>query len=629
MEIKTFSKRNRELKLIEDDYNNMSTESGLYDIFILDSNFFVNLGEAGADKKLIPKLSAYVAPALIKVPEELAKSDIPSKFREIRHLVSNYIEGMPVKRDTKFWEWTANIAKEKHMIRVENDPADIDVIVLARLLERKDHHVAVVSDDQGIIRMIREIGEFKSLGSLSGGTFLFMLAAMAKDKEQRGLLDEVANKVYSQSLTYKRKSRQIIDIQSLVSELRDTSHFVRMAATYGSPTQEDTTDLSAEQTQVISEPVDIPQADEFAEVYTGIAELRKYREEYNLFGAEASYFKLQQIFSNNLVMARTSDTYRITLQMIVGELYEHYTWAMDIHLKTQSMIEALINTETLLTIVNFFPASKEIIEDIMAVHSLLLVLNRQPIKALRIARQIPDDSGTNPTRLIALIAALLAQNYEEDYEEAKEILENFLTKIKSEPDKIQHLIDSVHRFANSALNMDNLRLAASALHLIIDVMAEEYAGILKEATIQLFLFSRVNEYIIRDDVLSIVEKIANINDLSAEKIPSSWKPKNIRINNDERAIFQGTIRLIIKYEPPEYLNEFHMIGYEENTQSIWRIIISNDYATSIKNALSIKLKGGKISNILSRSKTDPVFIRGTIYLENPAFQVDIGIGWLS
>ena len=606
----------------------MSTESGLYDNLILESNFFVNLGEAGADQKLIPKLSSYVAPASVKIPEELPKSDIPSKFRELRQLVANYIEGMPVKRDTKFWGWTANIAKEKHMIRVENDPADIDVIVLARLLERKSHHVAVVSDDQGIIRMIREVGEFKTLGSLSGGTFLFMLAAMAKDKQQRGLLDEVANKVYSQSLTYKRKSRQIIDIQSLVSELRDTSHFVRLAAIYATP-QENATNTAADGIQNINEPVDVPQADEFAEVYASITELRKYREEYNLFGAEANYYKLQQKFSNSLILARNSDNYRISLQMIMGELYEHYTWAMDIHLKTQGMIEALINTESLLTLVNFFPASKEIIEDIMAVHSLLLVLNRQPMKALRTARQITDDSEMNSTRLIALIAALLAQNYEEDYEEAKDILENFLTKIESEPDKIQHLIDSVHRFANSALNMDNIRLSASALHLIIDVMADKHAKILKDIAIQLFLFSRVNLYLIKDDLYPVVEEIAAIKDLSTEKIPTTWKPKNFVINNDEKAFFQGTIRLIIKYEPPENLNEFHLIGYEENTQSIWRIIISNDYATSIKNALSVKLKGGKITNILSRSKTDPMFIRGTIFLENPAFQVDIGIGWLS
>ena len=235
----------------------------------------------------------------------------------------------------------------------------------------------------------------------------------------------------------------------------------------------------------------------------------------------------------------------------------------------------------------------------------------------------------NSTRIIALIAALLAQNYEEDYEEAKDILENFLTKIESEPDKIQHLIDSVHRFANSALNMDNIRLSASALHLIIDVMADKHAKILKDIAIQLFLFSRVNLYLIKDDLYPVVEEIAAIKDLSTEKIPTTWKPKNFVINNDEKAFFQGTIRLIIKYEPPENLNEFHLIGYEENTQSIWRIIISNDYATSIKNALSVKLKGGKITHILSRSKTDPMFIRGTIFLENPAFQVDIGIGWLS
>ena len=140
-------------------------------MFILDSNVFINLAEAGLDKKIIPNLEKIMTPAKVRIPEELPKTDIPTRFRDVRRLVSTKVKGLPVNRKAKLWNWTAHLAKINHFIRYEDDPADIDVVVLARLLEKKGHKVAVVTDDQGIIQIIRKVGEFKSLGSLSAGAF--------------------------------------------------------------------------------------------------------------------------------------------------------------------------------------------------------------------------------------------------------------------------------------------------------------------------------------------------------------------------------------------------------------------------------------------------------------------------
>jgi hypothetical protein len=197
----------------------MDDTSQPFDIFIIDSNVFINVAEAGLEKEIIPNFEKIISPAKVRIPEELPRTDIPSRFRELRRIVKEHVKGLPVKRTEKFWKWTAQISRENNFIRYQDDPADIDVVVLARLLEKKNHRVAVVTDDQGIIQLIRKVGEFKTLGSLSAGAFFFMLAASAKDKKTQNLLDSAANQIYQQSLTYRRKTRKVIDIQSLVSEL--------------------------------------------------------------------------------------------------------------------------------------------------------------------------------------------------------------------------------------------------------------------------------------------------------------------------------------------------------------------------------------------------------------------------
>jgi hypothetical protein len=158
-------------------------------------------------------------------------------------------------------------------------------------------------------------------------------------------------------------------------------------------------------------------------------------------------------------------------------------------------------------------------------------------------------------------------------------------------------------------------------------MADKQPSNISEYAKRLFILSLVDQTSVNPVILQKVKNIVTMIDNSTQKIPPSWKAKDIIITNDEKANFQGTIYPIVKTESAENLKEYHVIGYEENTKSVWRFIFDKDYAIPMQSALSVKLKGGKILKILSRTVMDPPYIRGTLILEQPAFQVDVQQGW--
>ncbi|OLS25606.1 MAG: hypothetical protein HeimC3_13540 [Candidatus Heimdallarchaeota archaeon LC_3] len=598
----------------------MEDRSQLFNMFILDSNVFINLAEAGLDKKIIPNLEKIITPAKVRIPEELPKTDIPTRFRDVRRIVREKVKGLPVDRKGKLWNWTAHLAKINHFIRYQDDPADIDVIVLARLLEKKDHKVAVVTDDQGIIQLIRKVGEFKSLGSLSAGAFFYMLAALAKDKDTQDLLEKAANQIYQQSLTYRRKTRKVIDIQSLVSELRDTSQFVRLAARQKQKSEE-------KEKIIISEPVHKPSKDDFKEILDGIEVFRAFRDNYNLFGAEEYYYKLQQAFSIALREMGNSDNYKISIQMIISELYEFHTWALEIRLKTQGITEALLHTEGLLTILNFFPTSNEIVEDVIAIQSMLTILTGRSTRALALAQQIPETNIMTSTQLMALVCGWISQRTEEGYEKGKELINEQIINKKDTNIDLLGFIDSLFNFANNVFTTGDLEFSVHLIELIIDIMADkDPEAIIKQAK-RLFMLSLVSEPIMIESVKKKLHSLVKIPNNSNLKIPKRWKFENFTISGSDTKNFQGTIHIIIKNQSVENFNEFYVIAYEENTESVWRFVFDKDYAIPIQNAMSVKLKGGKISKLQKRTLTDSEYIRGTVYLKEPVFQVDTMIWW--
>ena len=212
----------------------------IFDTAVLDANFFISLAEAGLEKTILPIIQSKI-PIECVMPYEIPRSDIPTRFRDLRQLLVNteYVKGIKVNRDSKFWSWTSNIATKQHFIRAADDPADIDVVVLARLLEKQHNkRVAVISNDEGVARTIREVTEFSGIATMSAGAFLFLLSASVKDESTSATLTEAGDKLYNAYLAYRNKTRKFIDIKSLVSELKETSVFVRKAASKQGGTQE-------------------------------------------------------------------------------------------------------------------------------------------------------------------------------------------------------------------------------------------------------------------------------------------------------------------------------------------------------------------------------------------------------
>ena len=179
----------------------MSTTE-IFDTAVIDSNFFISLAEAGLEKSILPILQKHI-PTECVMPYELPRSDIPTRFRDLRQLLINteYIKGIKVNRDTKFWKWTSNIATKQHFIRAADDPADIDVVVLARLLEKQHNkRVVVISNDEGVVRTVREVTEFSGIATMSAGSFLFTVSALVDNEKMSTMLTEAGDKLYNQYL---------------------------------------------------------------------------------------------------------------------------------------------------------------------------------------------------------------------------------------------------------------------------------------------------------------------------------------------------------------------------------------------------------------------------------------------
>jgi hypothetical protein len=388
-----------------------------------------------------------------------------------------------------------------------------------------------------------------------------MLAALVKDKKTQNLMDSAANQIYQQSLTYRRKTRKVIDIQSLVSELRDTSQYVRLAASQKGKS-------SVEEEKIITEEVHEPKVEDFIAITKGMDTFREFRNNYNLFGAEEYYYKLQQTFSNSLRETWNSDNYRISIQMILSELYEFHTWALEIRLKTQGITEALLHTEALLTLLNFFPTSNEIVEDIIAIQSMLTILTGRSSRALALAQQIPETNTMTSTQLMALVCGWISQRTDEGYDKAIYLIINQIIKKKDSGIDLLGFMDSLFTFANSVFTVGDMEFSIRLLEIVVDLMADKNPEAISEQAKRLFMLSRAYDALMLDSVKDKLHSLVKFTDNSKTKIPKSWKFDNYPINGKDSNLFQGTIHITIKNASVENLTEFYVICYEENTTSV-------------------------------------------------------------
>lgn len=593
----------------------------IFDTAVLDANFFISLVETGTEKTILPIIQSKI-PIECVMPYEIPRSDIPTKFRDLRQMLVNteYVKGIKVKRDSKFWQWTSNIATKQHFIRARDDPADIDVCVLARLLEKQHgKRVAVISNDEGVVRTIREVTEFAGITAMSGGAFLFLLSAAVTDEALSNTLTEAGDKVYNKYLAYRNKTRKFIDIKSLVSELKETSVFVRKAASQHASVQE------AEPSTLEYE-VPAPKLEEFEGIIEIVDHIRSFQTSSNLFGGEEYLYSIIPTINDLLNSVTTSDNYRIVVSMLFGQIYEFRTWALDLRLKTGGIYEALIHAENLLQIMIFLKVNKEIYQDILALQSLLMLLNGRRQQALAIAKQIPIEEEMSVAQLMALVCTYIAQDFEDETQNAEKLFTKYI--FKEEAIDSMGFIDSILRFSNTAQIFGNIELSIKINTFLLKTGQSKVPDLLADTAKKLFILTRINPAVCGQDIQQILVKILSkeqIEDNSTSKIPTSYK--KVKLDDSEEGPFHGDVSIIQIAKPLERPDEFHVIGFEENTRSTWRFIFQRDYAVSLVEANGFRLKGGKIKKIYNKTANDPENLRGTVIIDDPAFQVDMQLQW--
>lgn len=608
----------------------MSATKEIFDTAIIDANFFIALAETGFDKTLLPILGDTKRIGVHCImPDELPKTDIPKKFRDLRQALPEHITSRKVDRSAEFWKWTAKTATKRHYIRAADDPADIDVVVLARLLEKKEgKKVVVVSNDEGVLKTVQEVTEFQTLANMTAGAFLFTLSALTKDEKLQGLFTEAADKLYEQFLRYRRKSRRFVDIKSLVSELRDTSNYVRKAAL--AHQSEDVQKIALDESESA---VHVPQLADIEGAFGVVKQLREYRETHNMIGGEEYCYTLQEMVSQFLMESKTSEDYRIIVSMVVGELYTFKTWALEVRLKTGGVFEAALHAETILSLMMFMRVSKELVEDVVALLSLLFLLNGRHQRALSLAQQnIPVEAEMSSPQLMALICARVAQPFEDDLGEAQRLFTEYA--LGSGSVELEGLVESIGRFANTCFLFNHNELAVKLNALVVLLCAENDPDLVQDVARRLWVLSRLNPAVITNQpAFKVVAKILptllpgdDLRDNSTSKVPPTWK-KPRQITDAEGEIFQGHVSILDQRVPFDKPNELHVVGFEDNTRSVWRFVFPADYRPSLVEAIGFRLKGGQITKVLSKTITDPENLRGTVLVESPAIQVDMQVHW--
>ena len=601
----------------------MSTND-IFDTAVIDSNFFISLAEAGLEKTILPIIQTKIPEAGIEcvMPYELPRSDIPTRFRDLRQMLVNeeYVKGIKVNREAKFWQWASDIATKQHFIRAVDDPADIDVVVLARLLEKQHNKkVVVISNDEGVVRTIREVTEFSGIATMSAGSFLFTLSAIVNNENLSTTLIEAGDKLYNQYLAYRNKTRKFIDVKSLVSELKETSVFVRKAASKPIVVVEQSTS-----TPVIAS--EAPSIDEFTGIIEIIDKIRSFQTSSNLFGGEQYLYQIIPTINNLLSSMTTSDNFRMFISMLYGQIYEFRTWALELRLKTGGIYEALIHAENLLQLMIFLKVNKEIYEDILALQSLLMLLNGRRQQALAIAKQIPIEEEMSVAQLMALVCAYTAQDFEDESQNAGKLFKKFIFE-----DKIldaHGFIESILRFSNTAHIFGNYELAIKLNTFIILQAGPKTPELVNDVAYRLFILTRINPKILESEVSTLISKILTheqLVDNSTTKIPANYK--KITLDDSDGDPFHGMVSIIQIIRPIESPDEFHVIGFEENSRSVWKFIFQRDYVISLVEATGFRLKGGDIEKFYAKTATDPENLRGSIKINNPSFQVEMQVHW--
>ncbi|MFX1505360.1 MAG: hypothetical protein ACFFDC_04505 [Promethearchaeota archaeon] len=585
----------------------------LFDVVVIDTNFFISLMNAGVSNTLLPNLQkiANSVGMEVMVPEELPKSDIPGKFRELRRLIPKYVRMERVNRSSNLWNQTAKYAVQERMVRVKDDPADIDVVILAKKFTLKDNNkVALVSDDEGVARIIKENRNFKGIAHLSCGSFVSILAAAVSDSEMRKILDKTVERVFRASWSYKKRTRRYIDVAMLIDDLTDTARFVRTAAQVG-------TEASIDQVIIPfpPEPEVVTPVDMFIIAQQLVIKARETRERFNVQEAERVLVEILTKSSELIYSIDDLEQRVIVERLLRSELFEHHSWLLDYKLTRNHIVEALVHAEACRVYMNFISVGKEAIENLISLQGLLYLLLGQYRQALDLFESIPTiETEMPPTQLLGLTVSLIATNQPHDA----------AVKLKRFPDLLDGMISSMNTYANDLYTHDQRELAIEILKFIVknfSTRKETFHSIKR-----LFILTRLRPDLVELDLKvqkTFKEKLREEgNDLTKRGVPAAWKkslPIQISASDTEGLAeqFKGFYH-ILDLSLDHERNEIHVIAWNESNNSTWKLVFDEAYKPALDESVKIKITSGTITKIHPADKKE--IYRGKLIFEDPAIQ---------
>jgi tetratricopeptide (TPR) repeat protein len=597
----------------------------LFDFVVLDTNFFISLMNAGVADTLLPNLQKITQSVGMEAiaPEELPKSDIPGRFRELRRTIPKYVRLERVNRGSNLWNQTARYAVQERMVRVMDDPADIDVVILAKKFTLKDNNkVALVSDDEGVARIIKENQVFKGIEHLSCGAFVSILAASVSDPDMRRILDQTVERVFRASWSYKKKTRRYIDVAMLIQDLTDTARFVRTAAQVGTEGSLEVIEKEIDTFTPVKEPEVLTPEDSLILAQQLIIKARDTREKYNVQEAEQVLIEILSQ-SSNLIYAIDGLEQRVIVErMLRSELFEHHSWLLDRKLTQNQIVEALVHAEACRVFMNFISVGKEAIENLISLQGLLYLLLGQYDQALDLFKAVPSmEPETTPTQLLGLSVALIA---------TKQANEAALL-IKRNPNLFDGILASMHTYANDLYTHDQKTLAIEILKFIVKNFGDREE--VHRSIYRLFILTRL-----RQDLIDIELKVLKLFksklkgraiDNTKRGIPQSilkMVPMEIPAASAEDKIeqFKGFYHILDFHEYHEK-DELNVIAWNESNNSTWNLIFDGAYKPALEESVKFRVTSGTIVNIRPAKKKD--IFRGTLVFENPAIQPELVKQW--
>ncbi|MHA2387731.1 MAG: tetratricopeptide repeat protein [Candidatus Hodarchaeales archaeon] len=597
----------------------------LFDVVVIDTNFFISLLNAGVSGSLMPHLQS-IGQSVgmeIMVPDEIPKSDIPGRFRQLRQLIPKYIRTEPVKRSSKLWNRTAEYAVQERMVHVNDDPADIDVVILAKKFSLKDNNkVALVSDDEGVARIIKENKVFKGIDHLSCGSFVSIMAASVSDPKMRKILDQTVERVFRASWSYKKKTRRYIDVAMLIDDLTDTARFVRSAAEVGADSS-----LAEIEKEIVAiapkhEPEVLKPEDGLIIAQQLVLKARGTRETFHIHQAEEVLLEILAKSSELIYSIDGLEQRVIVERMLRSELFEHHSWLLDYRISRNQIVEALVHAEACRIYMNFISVGKEAIENLIALQGLLYLLLGKYDRALELFKAVPQmDPELSSTQILGLAVALIATNQQNEA----------ALLIKRNSEMLEGLITSMHAYANDLYSHEQRELAINILKFLVKNFAKQDE--VDRSIYRLFVLTRLRQDLIKGEVKIqkiFKKKLRNRGiDDSKSGIPKSIMnkiPIVLSTGEDPKEIeqFKGFYHILDLIEDKEK-DEILAIAWNENNNSTWQLLFDSAYKPALEESVKIRITSGNITRIRKAKRTEP--IRATLYFESPTIQPELVKPW--